>query len=458
MAFEDFNGDFGPPPYDGGDLGDGSGYAGLAAVAAPLRPPPPKRLTIEDILGMQADAPTKPVPITSLGDLQGGDRTRAQQNSLWAGLAALGSGISNNFRGEGAAGGVGQVQAAQQQVIDSTNARNTAQYTADAADAAAKQEDQQKQAAAAGVMGMYSKIADSEPPDSPFLAQATAAARAGSMSELEKMATQEPMRVAARAQGKDPDAWDTNQRLQAELKDALEAQNIRTLSGPKSDAAVAQEQALAGPKLAAAVAEAKARQDALMPGEKALKLAPSYQQPQQYEPLDRVAARTELVQGIEDKHLALRAAAKQGTSIPGRLGQSPDGTWGWLSPPTAAGQPPSFTPIDGQPKKGGGLSHFQKDGVPYVWNPAKPELGAIEVQTHAAGEVGAPSFKDLQPPPAPARPASAVVAPRPVVAPPPANPTQKLSALMADPVMAAKVKLARQKGISDAAIAAHLGL
>lgn len=415
MAFEDFNGDFGPPPYDGGDLGDGSGYAGLAAVAAPLRPPPPKRLTIEDILGMQADAPTKPVPITSLGDLQGGDRTRAQQNSLWAGLAALGSGISNNFRGEGAAGGVGQVQAAQQQVIDSTNARNTAQYTADAADAAAKQEDQQKQAAAAGVMGMYSKIADSEPPDSPFLAQATAAARAGSMSELEKMATQEPMRVAARAQGKDPDAWDTNQRLQAELKDALEAQNIRTLSGPKSDAAVAQEQALAGPKLAAAVAEAKARQDALMPGEKALKLAPSYQQPQQYEPLSRVAARTELVQGIEDRHHALREAAKLGTSIPGRLIQQGD-TWGWGSPPPAPGAPPGFTPIDGAPQKHAGLSYFMKDNQKYVMNESKPELGAIPVQTFDDPKAkGAPTLQQLKAaPPPPPRPAP--------VAPPPASP------------------------------------
>lgn len=444
MAFEDLNGDFGPPPYDGGDLGDAGGYAGLVAAAAPLRPPPPKRLTIEDILGMQADAPTKPVPITSLGDLQGGDRTRAQQNSLWAGLAALGSGISNNFRGESAASGVGQVQAAQQQVIDSTNARNTAQYTADAADAAAKQEDQQKQAAAAGVMGMYNKIADSEPPDSPFLAQATAAAKAGSMSDLEKMATQEPMRVAARAQGRDPDAWDTNQRLQAELKDALEAQNIRTLSGPKSDAAVAQEQALAGPKLAAAVAEAKARQDALMPGEKALKLAPSYQQPLQLPPISYEAAKAAAI-------AAARAPYEKASLAQPRLIKSGD-QWGTGSiGPDGA---PVFTPMKGQPKTIGG-KHYYSDGNGTQWvaglDPDHPDY-AYPVQQLEN------DFRDVQDgAKGPAGPPAAAI-PRSAPAPAGPSPAQKLSALMADPVMAAKVKLARQKGISDAAIAAHLGL
>jgi hypothetical protein len=360
------------------------------AQQPPLRQPPPKRLTAEELAAFLDKAgaePSRPAPLTGVSQLQGDDLRQARLGSLWAGLGALGTGISGHWD-RAAAQGVPAIQEAQDRAVAGANARQQAGYEASLADFKAKQADQQQKAVVGGLMGFYDQIANAEPEGSPFVARAEQAARSGDMASLEKMAQQEPFRTYARSKGANPDAWDTQQQLQAQLQDLIKQRSV---------------QALAGPEAEAAAAKAKAEQDARLPGEKELRMAPTYQAPPQYEPLSRIAARTELVQSIEDKHAALRAAAREGTSIPGKLGQAPSGEWGWISPPTPANPVPTFTPIDGQPKKAGGLQHFQKDGTPYVWNPAKPELGAIEVPTHQAGDKGAPTMQDLTaPPPRPA--------------------------------------------------------
>lgn len=365
---------------------------GPATPGFTSRQPPPKRLTQDELVALfqQPVAPEAPTPYGSFRDLPADQQKEGKLNALWAGLAALSSGIGTGRWGQAAAGAGEQIQGIQDASIKRANAAQQADYEQRAA-AAAEQAQQQKVRQQAGaIYGMYNRAVAGETPDGPFAQQAEAAARRGDMSTLEKMASPDTKseRASARARGLDPDAWDTIEQLKGNLKAQIEAANIAATSGPKA---------------AAAAAEAKAVQDARLPGEQALKMSPSWQAPPQYEPLSRIAARTELVQSIEDKHAALREAAKQGTSIPGRLGQAPDGTWGWLTPPTKDNPAPTFTPIDGQPRKSGGLQHFQKDGQPYVWNPAKPELGAIAVQTHDAGEKGAPSFQDLTaPPPRPA--------------------------------------------------------
>lgn len=428
-------------------------------VPKPLRQPPPRRLTAGELaafLDRGGAEPSRPAPLTGISQLQGDDRKQAQLGSLWAGLSALGTGISGHWD-RAAAQGIPAIQEAQDRAVAGANARQKAGYEASLEDFKAKQADQQQKAVVGGLMGFYNQIAEAEPEGSPFAARAEQAARSGDMGSLEKMAQQEPYRTYARSKGADPDAWGTQQQLQAQLQDLLKKQSLQTLAGPEAEAAAA---------------KTKAEQDARLPGEMKLKMAPSYQAPAQYEPLSRIAARTELVQGIEDKHAALRAAAKEGTNIPGRLGQAPDGTWGWLAPPTAANPAPTFTPIDGQPKKAGGLSHFQKDGVPYVWNPAKPELGAIEVQTHEAGEKGAPTFKDLNPPAPPApRPAPNLGMggrgpsrrPIPGATPPAAPPASAQDASkklgdVRDPSLQKRIGAARAAGYSDSEIASFLGI
>lgn len=429
-------------------------------VPKPLRQPPPRRLTAEELaafLDRGGAEPSRPAPLTGISQLQGDDRKQAQLGSLWAGLSALGTGISGHWD-RAAAQGLPAIQEAQDRAVAGANARQQAGYEASLEDFKAKQADQQQKAVTGGLMGYLNQIYDAEPPGSPFVARAEQAAKMGDMGAIEKLAQMEPQRNYARAQGVDPDSKDayaTMQELQAKLKGHLDALAMQQTNPVKTEQAAA---------------EAKAVQDARLPGEKALKLAPSYQAPPQYEPLSRIAARTELVQGIEDKHAALRAAAKEGTNIPGRLGQAPDGTWGWLAPPTAANPAPTFTPIDGQPKKAGGLSHFQKDGVPYVWNPAKPELGAIEVQTHEAGEKGAPTFKDLNPPPAPRSAPNLGMGgrgpsrrPIPGATPPAAPPASAQDAAkklgdVRDPSLQKRIGAARAAGYSDSEIASFLGI
>lgn len=371
------------PPFYEDDLGETPNFSSAAQ-------PPPRRLTYEEILAHLRPpvAPEAPKPYGGFGDLPADQQRTGKLDSLWAGLAALSGGLTSGRWNQAAAEGVGNIQGIRDTAVKRGNALQDENYQIAAAKAAQTAQQERAKQQAAALAGMYNRATANEDPTSPFAQQAADAAQRGDMSALEKMASPETQsqRAAMKLRDMNPDAYDQIQLYAGMMSDNVKKQSLAALSGPEA---------------AAAALKTKAEQDARLPGEMKLKMAPSYQAPAQYEPLDRIAARTELVQGIEDKHAALRAAAKEGTSIPGKLGQAPDGTWGWLAPPTAANPAPTFTPIDGQPKKSGGLSHFQKEGTPYVWNPAHPELGAIEVQTHAAGEEGAPSFKDLTPAPAP---------------------------------------------------------
>lgn len=419
--------------------------------------PPPKRLTYEEILAhlQKPQMPDAPDPYTSFGALPADQQKSGKLDALWASLAALSGGVTSGKWGPAAAEGTAAIQGIQERAVKQANASQDAAYQTQLAAAQQKAEQERTQQQAAALTGMFNRATANEDPGSPFAQQMADAARAGDMSTLEKGASPEVQskRAAMKLRDMNPDAYDQIQLYAGMMADNVKKQSLAALSGPEADAAAL---------------KAKAEQDAKLPGEMKLKLAPSYQQPAQYEPLDRVAARTEMVASIEDKHAALRAAAKQGTSIPGRLAEMPDKSWAWISPPTPDNPKPSITPIDGQPVKAGGLSHFMKEGQPYVWNPSKAEMGAIPVAVHEAGEAGAPSIKDLTAvPPSPpnlgiggqgppGRPSlAAPVAARPPAAP---SPSAKLNALAANPAMAAKIKQARAAGISDDAIAAHLGL
>ncbi len=60
----------------------------MPVFSGPSRQPAPKRISMEDLLRQLTPTP-RPEPTTSLRDLEGRDRKPAQQESLWAPLAAI---------------------------------------------------------------------------------------------------------------------------------------------------------------------------------------------------------------------------------------------------------------------------------------------------------------------------------------------------------------------------------
>lgn len=422
MAYGDFYPDF----YSPDDFSGGGGYDPLSHV----RPQAPKRLTYEELLALMQQTqapPPRPAMVASARELTGDDRRQAQQAGLWQGLAALGAGMS----GRPDPDAVARVQAAQQGVVDQYNARQQAGYRDSVETHAAEIAQEQEKQKAGALFGSYEKIAEAEPPDSQFAQDAAAAAKLGDMSKLQTMLTQVPQRAAARAKGLDPDAWETNQRLQEQLKQELEIQRRNAIDPLEQ-------------KKAAELAAIQAAK------EKEVKLAPGWQAPPQYEPLSRVFAREEGVQAIRDRHEASRTGAP---GLKGRLGQAPDSTWGWISPPDATHPGGNFTPIEGQPTAKGKSHFFTIDGQPYRIDIANPDM-AIPIPLKKGEKKGA------APPPAPpANPSAVDEEVGKQVRGWLDSPGVKLAgAGQKNPAVAQKIADARAHGYSDSEIAAFLGI
>jgi hypothetical protein len=458
MAYGDYFPDFtSNDPY-----GDGTGGydQGPLPPDPSQRPPAPKRLTYDELLALMQEsaAPPKPVPVTNVRGLTGDDRTQAQRAGLWAGLSALGNSVSGHPDPEA----VAHIQGAQQGVVDRYNAQQQTVYqnSVDANAAEVAQEAQKQKAGA--LFGSYQKIAAAEPPDSPFAADAEAAAKLGDMSKLQTMLDQVPQRAAARQGGLDPDAWSTNQRLQSQLQDLLKHQSAVS--------ALPDEVAKAQGVGAATNAQEQAR-------EMAVKAAPAWQAPQQplqLPPLSYVQKKAEIEASIKDAH-------QKSIELRPRL-QMSNGQWGLVKPnPIDPGGAPSFTPATGQPVKVGKY-HFTTIGdVQYAEDTEHPEAGAFPVKLNDANAVApwaAPSFGDVQggasagplpprvppfvppigaagPPPA-LRPVGAPL-PKPVAPAVAQQATRSLSTIK-DPVVSAKIEKARASGYSDSEIAAFLGI
>ena len=424
--------------------------------------PPPKRLTYEEILAHlqpAAAAPEAPTPYGGFGDLPADQQRGGKLDALWAGLAALSGGLGSGNWGRAATEGTSAIQGIRENAVRQGNAQQEAGYQAKLASAQQQAQQERAKQQAAALAGMYNRATADEDPAGPFSQQAADAAQRGDMSALEKMASPETksQRAAARARGLNPDAWDSIEQLKATLKDSIAKQSLETLSGPEA---------------AAAAAKAKAEQDARLPGEKALKLAPSYQAPAQYEPLSRVFAREEGVQSIRDRHESSRATADNAATLPGKLHQMRDGSWALVRPPDAQHPTAWAEPIDGQPVADGKLRYFIKDQVQYVQNADHPELGAIEVRTYEDGEKGAPSIQQIRggqaPPPRKAPPKTS----SPLAAlgrqmggsagPPAARPADPIAAIEAGvgrplaPAVRAQVEADLRAGKSPAAIAAQI--
>lgn len=191
------------------------------------REPAPQRLSLDELLELQRSFQPAPRPeaIRSLSDLDPEDRRRVQQQSLWQGLAAAGASMqANDWRYAGQA--AGDIAGMQDAALQDANARQEQDWQREQERQAAEFQNRAKEQQTAAVYGMYERAVEGEAPDSPFVARAEAAARAGNMSELATLASPEVKgkRAGARAKGYDPDAWDTNERLTQELAAELQRQ------------------------------------------------------------------------------------------------------------------------------------------------------------------------------------------------------------------------------------------
>lgn len=318
------------------------------------REPAPQRLTLDELLELQRSFQPAPRPeaVRSLSDLDPEDRRRVQQQSLWEGLAAAGASMqAGDWRYAGQA--AGDIARMQEGALQDANARREAEWQNEQQRRAAEFQQQEKETQTAAIYGMYERAVEGEAPDSPFVARAEAAARAGNMSELATLASPEVKgkRAGARAKGYDPDAWDTNERLTQELAAELERQ--------KAAAAEAQE-------LERKRKEAAIEQEAAIAQEKAMReLGPA---PQWMPPLSRIEAE----EAIRERHRASSTGATQrimeANGVPG-LAQ--------IDPATGSLK---WTPASGVPDPPGKVQVFKnEDGeqAPYrlhsdgSWYPMK---------------------------------------------------------------------------------------
>jgi hypothetical protein len=349
-------------------MADFFNYDWNAPFRSSYRQPAPRRLTLEELLAQEEEfkpAP-RPEPVRSVRDLDPEARRTARQQSLWAGMAAMGASMSSgDWRYAG--NGVGQVQDIEAQALGQANQQREEAWARDqqaqAAEIAAGQERQKK----AALFGVYEKIAAAEPPGSALVARAETAAKAGSMAELQGLLNEIPKRQAARAKGYDPDAWETSERLQAELKAEIERKEKAAAWQGELQRLKEKEQAEADAELAAREAQNRAGvlfQPRETPGE--------------------AAAKAEAVARVNAKY---REQSGGTAGVKGSLYKQGEQIV-FATPPTPEHPRGIVTPLDGQPESVGNLVYFSAAGRRYVQDKRDPTGSAYEVPTLREGDPG----------------------------------------------------------------------
>lgn len=306
--------------------------APFRATQPARRPAPAQRLSYDELLAALQDQfqpPPRPEPARSLQDLDPEGRRDVRQQSVISALASLGASMqTGDFRYAGA--GAGQVADIERAGIADANAVAEAAWQRQHEEAAQAYQQQEKQREAAALHGMYERAVEGEDPEGAFAARAEAAARAGSMSELAQLATPEvkQKRAYIRSKGLDPDAWDANQRAEAELKAEIERANAAAAEAQELERKRKEEEI----ETAARVAEEKALREQGL----------DRYAPPQLPPLSRIEAE----EAIRAKFRARGAGSGAATR---RIVEAPDGTWG-VAEIDAAGEL-VFKPGKGQAPK-----------------------------------------------------------------------------------------------------------
>lgn len=345
----------------------------------PQRPPAPRRLSLDDLLAMQQQfqpAP-RPQPMRSVADLDQQGRRDVRQQSVIQGLAALGASMQTNdwrYAGQGAA----DIAGMQQQAVEGANARAEQEWQAEQQRRAQEIEQEQKRGQQAALFGVYEKIAQAEPPGSRLTEKAEAAARAGSMAELQGLLGEVPRRQAARSKGYDPDAWDTAERMQKELAAELERQ--------QAAASEAQE-------LERMRKEAEIKREAEIAEQRALREQGlgSYA-PEQYESPESAAARAGAVAEAQERaRLKYRADETASPFAGGRLFEQGKQIV-YAIPPSEANPQGKVIPLQGAPSKQGDIVYFTvAGGIRMMQDTSRPDLPAVEVPTIRKPVAGMPN-------------------------------------------------------------------
>lgn len=364
------------------------------------RPPAPRRLSLDDLLAMQQQFQPTPRPqqARSVADLDQQDRRGVRQQSVIQGLAALGAAMQTNdwrYAGQGAA----DIAGMQQQAVEGANVRAEEEWKAEQERRAREIEQEQRQGQQAALFGVYEKIAQAEPPGSRLTEKAEAAARAGSMAELQGLLGEVPRRQAARSKGYDPDSWDTAERMQQELAAELERQ--------KAAAAWQEEQKrLAEKEAIEAEAELNAR---LAQRDKGVLWEP---RESPAEAAARARAVAEAQESVRDRY---RDKAAGGAFAGGRLFEQGNDTIVYAVPPTPENPRGQIIPLMGPVERVGELEFFTlAGGIRMMHDPKRPDIPAVEVPTKRRGQAGyddayqtltAPPSRATAPVPTPTRPA-----------------------------------------------------
>lgn len=330
------------------------------------RQPAPKRLSREELeellLAQQEPPPQRPAPVGP-GDLEGDDRRQYRQQSLWAGLAGMGALIQGDQRA--AMGAMGNIEDAQQRVLQGANQRREEEYQRQVEDAQRRAAQTAQRQKVAALYGMYEEVAQDETPA--FAAKAEAAARAGSMAELEKMREEKPKRAFVRSKGYDPDLWDANQRAEAELKAEMERlAKQREWEEVEKKKLEEQERIKAAANLADRIAQ----------NENGV-LFPPRETPAE------AAAKAEAVARVQAKY-----RTTQGGAAPGQLYKQGEKIVFAIKPDAEHPQG-QIIPLAGQPENVGNITYFTlPGGVRMAQNKEHPEWGAYEVPVPIPGEPG----------------------------------------------------------------------
>lgn len=378
------------------------GFSGYGAPPS-YRQPAPRRLTLEELLGEEFMPPPRPEPARSLRDLDPQARRQVQQQSIWQGLASLGASLdTGDWRHAGA--GAGQVADLQSRAVEEANLRQEQEYQRQQEEAAAEIARAQKRQQAGALLGVFEEIQAAEPPDSPLVARAERAARAGSMSELQQLMGEIPKRQAAREKGYNPDAWETNARLQGELEAELKR------AAAQKDWEEGERQRL----------EEKAR----LEGEAELEARLAQREAGVlWEPRETPAEAAAKAAAVAKATAPYRQGP--GGGVLRRLGLDQLGRWNLIevTPENPDGR---MVPIKGQPEIVGDLAYFRDvGGRRMVQRLSRPDLGAVEMPTLAQGEEGYdPAYRAIIGAAPPADPLAPKTSREPAAASPPARQEQ----------------------------------
>lgn len=335
------------PPFDL------SAYFGMLPQAQPRR-----ELTLEDLWApsQAVQYPAPPSMLSSYREIGGDARRDLRREAILRAAMALGGNPGDI--GQNLVAGAADLSDWQRRRLAEENARREEGYGRDLqrfkveqANRDLEAQNQEGKRVAEGKLALVKAISSIEPA---WAERAEALAMSGDDVALRQMAKDVERNRKLREMGHDPTDPFVEKRVEAQIQTEAEGQRVA----------------------AREAAENEARKELDM----YWRQHGRYQDPPQYEPLDRIAARTRLVEGIRYEYDEKRNKSKSSaTTQDGKLRfVEQNGLWGHLEP-GPPGQPGEFVPVTGQ-REIGNFTILHKDGRIYRIDRTDPNGLAYEVK------------------------------------------------------------------------------